>query len=168
MEVSETTNALVNGRFENIITLGVFTLLVLGIVILLAKSGIFRFKGSKLSVGIDDSAREILRRQLEFLINIGQDLTVFMPDAADGRKNTYMSKYAAELVIDEMITWCCVNHITDDDFYIKNKQIIVWNILQTLDWNPNYDMEKFKKDSDEEVKKVVSHLLKIKDYYKNK
>lgn len=166
MEVSETTNALVNGNIANIIVLGIFIIVVLLITVILAKTGIFKFKGAKLSVGTDDSSREILRRQIEFLSNIGQELISLMPPPSDG--NIFIVKYAAERVIDEMIAWCCVNHITDDDFYVKNKQIIVWNILSSIDWKTDYDLEKLKKDCDDEVKKVISHILKIKEYYRNK
>ncbi|MBQ0112119.1 MAG: hypothetical protein KBT03_03225 [Bacteroidales bacterium] len=161
MEVSATTTALLNGNVTNIIVLAIFVVIILLFLTLLTKSGLIGFRGRKLSIGNDEKSREILRRQIEYLTNISRNFETVIDDSEE---NEYRTKYATEKVLDEMVKWCCVNHISNDEFYITNKQTIVWGILKGIG---EVKTDVNKKKCDELVESIIKQLIKTKEYYKN-
>ena len=163
-KVAETTQIILNGKPLNLIIIGIIilTALIVGIVLVATKT--IKFKGNKLSIGYNDTTREIIRRQIEYANNICQNFVdKILPQKNLDENNFYKHKYLGEKIYDEVVNWIAINHLSNDEFYVLNKQLIVWNIIQGV-LEEIIDSE-LKKTSDEMVEKIIKQLIKIREYY---
>lgn len=162
-QVAETTNALLDGKLENIIALGIFSLIIIFIFIILVKLGLLKVNGKILKVENGEITREIIRRQIEYATNSVQEFVALMPK--DENFDEYRAKYAAEKALDRIVIWICVNHIRDDNFYIENGQMEIWNILQGIGQKPEYITKEFREKCNKYVETTVKRLVAIREYY---
>lgn len=163
MQESISANVM-NGNTANLLILAAVVVFVVLSFILCLKSGLVVVGTKKIKAGLSgDSTRDLIRQQFDYAQNAIQMFVSAMP-AKDGF-DEYKARYASELVLDEVNRWIVFNHIRDDEFYVSNKQVIVWNILQKLGQKEEYRTEEFRKSVYETVERIIKQLVRIKIYY---
>lgn len=140
------------------------TLLILVIVAaVLAKVGIFQFKGKGVTIGGDEDERAIIRQQTEWtqlFIQSMQQLTIF-----EGN-DTYHTLYVLEKVFDEVLNWIVFNHISDGENYISIKQEKIWNLIQTLVTDKKFTSLEFKQTVYDNTEVLIKRLVYIRKNYR--
>lgn len=110
---------------SNGIAIAVIFILAVILLLLLARLGYFSFKGKGLTVGkTENEVRSTLLKQKEFLLQYCSYLSQsIMSDLVkNGIEITYINiDYVVEKTVDEWLGWLLVNHITEDDAYLKLK-----------------------------------------------
>lgn len=110
---------------SNGIAIAVIFILAVILLLLLARLGYFSFKGKGLTVGkTENEVRSILLKQKEFLLQYCSYLSqsIVSDLAKKGIEITYINiDYVVEKTVDEWLGWLLVNHITEEDAYIKLK-----------------------------------------------
>lgn len=140
------------------------TLLILVIVAaVLAKVGIFQFKGKGVTIGGDEDERAIIRQQTEWtqlFIQSMQQLPVF--EGSD----TYHTLYILEKAFDEVLSWIVFNHISDSENYISIKQEKIWNLIQTLVTDKKFTSTEFKQTIYDNTEVLIKRLVYIRKNYR--
>lgn len=140
------------------------TLLILVIVAaVLAKVGIFQFKGKGVTIGGDEDERAIIRQQTEWtqlFIQSMQQLPIF--EGSD----TYHTLYILEKVFDEVLNWIVFNHISDSENYISIKQEKIWNLIQTLVTDKKFTSTGFKQVIYDNTEVLIKRLVYIRKNYR--
>lgn len=110
---------------SNGIAIVVIFILAIILLLLLARLGYFSFKGKGLTVGkTENEVRSTLLKQKEFLLQYCSYLSQsIMSDLVKRSiEITYINiDYVVEKTVDEWLGWLLVNHITEEDAYIKLK-----------------------------------------------
>lgn len=110
---------------SNGIAIAVIFILAVILLLLLARLGYFSFKGKGLSVGkTENEVRAVLLKQKEFLLQYCSYLTqsIISDLVKKGIEITYINiDYVVEKTVDEWLGWLLVNHVSNDDAYIKLK-----------------------------------------------
>lgn len=140
------------------------TLLILVIVAaVLAKVGIFQFKGKGVTIGGDEDERAIIRQQTEWtqlFIQSMQQLPIFEDS------DTYHTLYILEKVFDEVLNWIVFNHISDSENYISIKQEKIWNLIQTLVTDKKFTSTEFKQVIYDNTEVLIKRLVYIRKNYR--
>lgn len=140
------------------------TLLILVIVAaVLAKVGIFQFKGKGVTIGGDEDERAIIRQQTEWtqlFIQSMQQLPIF--EGSD----TYHTLYILEKAFDEVLSWIVFNHISDSENYISIKQEKIWNLIQTLVTDKKFTSTEFKQTIYDNTEVLIKRLVYIRKNYR--
>ena len=170
-EVSKTAENALNGNLSNLIVISVFAIIIIALIVVLIKTGLLKFKGNGFQVGHDDKTREILRRQIEYAdvsCKIFTDkLIASMPHIIEICEQ-FLLRYLNEKIYNEVVHWIVINHIAVDEFYIKNKQMIMYSIItEVLSINnlASDFSDEFKKLIDSESDLIIRNLVNIRDYY---
>lgn len=110
---------------SNGIAIAVIFILAVILLLLLARLGYFSFKGKGLTVGkTENEVRSTLLKQKEFLLQYCSYLSqsIVSDLVKKGIEITYINiDYVVEKTVDEWLGWLLVNHITEEDAYIKLK-----------------------------------------------
>lgn len=110
---------------SNGIAIAVIFILAIILLLLLARLGYFSFKGKGLTVGkTENEVRSTLLKQKEFLLQYCSYLSqsIVSDLAKKGIEITYINiDYVVEKTVDEWLGWLLVNHITEEEAYIKLK-----------------------------------------------
>lgn len=153
-----------NVLISNNATAVLVTLLILVIVAaVLAKVGIFQFKGKGVTIGGDEDERAIIRQQTEWtqlFIQSLQQLPIF-----EGN-DTYHTLYVLERVFDEVLNWIVFNHISDGENYISIKQEKIWNLIQTLITDKKFTSLEFKQTVYDNTEVLIKRLVYIRKNYR--
>lgn len=140
------------------------TLLILVIVAaVLAKVGIFQFKGKGVTIGGDEDERAIIRQQTEWtqlFIQSMQQLPIFEDS------DMYHTLYILEKVFDEVLSWIVFNHISDSENYISIKQEKIWNLIQTLVTDKKFTSTEFKQVIYDNTEVLIKRLVYIRKNYR--
>lgn len=155
--------------FSNVLTSANLVPLLIGIGVvllvltILVKKGYVSLDYKGVKVGIAENERKIMRQQMEYCSHI---CTTFIdqqnlpPDC-----DTYRIMWVNELLFDEMNKWICYNHISDDKFYIENKQEIIWAIIVANTEKDFFHSDELKKLVFDEVDRIIKHLVEIRKFY---
>lgn len=143
-----------------------FVLICLFLTLISVRMGLLRYKSEKILFGKDagETERSIQRSQCEYAYAMCTGFYNKIPHFEEF--DTYRAKYIIEICYDEMVTWIYNNHIENKDGYIKNKQDIIWSIVQANVTHNKLTSEKFKKDVDEYIAHIIEHLVFIRGEYK--
>lgn len=160
------SNSVMNGNTLNL-------LVVAGIIIFVTLSFIFCLKSRLISIGTpkikvgmsEQVTRDLIRQQFDYVANAIQMFVALMP--RDEGFNEDKAKYVSEKVLDEINRWVVFNHISNNDFYIENKQIVVWNIIQGIGQREEFKTKEFQEQCNSIVLKIIKQLIKIKNYYES-
>lgn len=111
---------------SNGITILLLVFIGIAVFMLLGKVGYFSFKGKNVTIGrTEGEVRATLLKQKEFLLQYCSYLTLMIISdlAKFGVKDvSYVNTdYVVEKVVDEWLGWLLVNHVSNDDAYIKLK-----------------------------------------------
>lgn len=140
------------------------TLIVLIIILaVLAKKGIFQFNGKGVTIGDNEDERAVIRQQTEWsqlFIQSMRQLPIF--DSSD----TYHTLYILEKAFDEVLNWIVFNHISDSENYISIKQEKVWNLIQTLVSDKKFTTEEFKQVIYDNTEILIKRLVYIRKNYR--
>lgn len=154
---------------SNVLTSGnavavLLTLIVLVVILaILAKKGIFQFNGKGVTIGDNEDERAVIRQQTEWsqlFIQSMRQLPIF--DGSD----TYHTLYILEKAFDEVLSWIVFNHISDSENYISIKQEKVWNLIQTLVEDKKFTTEEFKQIIYSNTEVLIKRLVHIRKNYR--
>lgn len=153
----------------NVLTSGnavavLLTLIVLIIILaILAKKGIFQFNGKGVTIGDNEDERAVIRQQTEWsqlFVQSMRQLPIF--EGSD----TYHTLYILEKAFDEILNWIVFNHISDSENYISIKQEKVWNLIQTLVNDKKFTTEEFKQIIYDNTEILIKRLVYIRKNYR--
>ena len=153
----------------NVLTSGnavvvLLTLIMLVIVLaILAKKGIFQFNGKGVTIGDNEDERAVIRQQTEWsqlFVQSMRQLPIF--DGSD----TYHTLYILEKAFDEVLSWIVFNHISDSENYISIKQEKIWNLIQTLVIDKKFTTEEFKQVIYDNTETLIKRLVHIRKNYR--
>ena len=148
---------------SNAIPIIIIAILLIVIIAILAKKGIVSFKGKGLTVGNNETERNIIRNQIMFVNTEISDFYNKIP-FFDGR-DEWRLKFIMEKCLDVFVDAISLNHITLEPMYIELKCRAVWDeVLQNAD-NPTILSDDFKKTIYDETKKIIEKLISIREYY---
>lgn len=164
--VAGTANSVMNGNTWNLCIVAGIIVFVVVVFIICIKKKLIIIGTKNIKVGLtEQTTRELIRQQFDYVQNAIQMFVSLMEKTDDF--NEYKARYASEKVLDEMNRWIVFNNISDNDFYIENKQTIIWNILQGIGQKEEYKSETFRTQCNKAVERIIKQLLKIKEYYEN-
>ena len=153
----------------NVLTSGnavavLLTLIMLVIVLaILAKKGIFQFNGKGVTIGDNEDERAVIRQQTEWsqpFVQSLRQLPIF--EGSD----TYHTLYILEKAFDEVLSWIVFNHISDSENYISIKQEKIWNLIQTLVIDKKFTTEEFKQIIYDNTETLIKRLVHIRKNYR--
>lgn len=140
------------------------TIIVLVIILaILAKKGIFQFNGKGVTIGDNEDERAVIRQQTEWsqlFIQSMRQLPIF--EGSD----TYHTLYILEKAFDEVLSWIVFNHISDSENYISIKQEKIWNLIQTLVIDKKFTTEEFKQIIYDSTETLIKRLVHIRKNYR--
>lgn len=148
---------------DNVITILIFLVILILLVAILAKKGIFQFNGKGVQIGGDEDERAIIRQQTEWsqlFISSLRQLPIFE------NSDTYHTLYVLEKAFDEVLSWIVFNHISDSENYISIKQEKVWNLIQTLVMDKKFTTEEFRTVVFENTEVLIKRLVYIRKNYR--
>ena len=148
---------------NNAIAVLITVLILVIVAAVLAKVGIFQFKGKGVTIGGDEDERAIIRQQTEWtqlFIQSMQQLPIF--EGSD----TYHTLYILEKVFDEVLSWIVFNHISDSENYISIKQEKIWNLIQTLVTDKKFTSTEFKQVIYDNAEVLIKRLVYIRKNYR--
>lgn len=154
---------------SNVLTSGnavavLLTLIVLIIILaILAKKGIFQFNGKGVTIGDNEDERAVIRQQTEWsqlFVQSMRQLPIF--EGSD----TYHTLYILEKAFDEVLSWIVFNHISDSENYISIKQEKIWNLIQTLVIDKKFTTEEFKQVIYDNTETLIKRLVHIRKNYR--
>lgn len=152
---------------NNGVTIAILLVIILIIVGISAKAGLFYFKGTKLKIGqrVRQNEREVLQKQLEYAHTfIESRISLINHDVL--RYDGYMAKYILEIAYDEVVNWIMFNHMSMDPTYISNKQKIIKHKIYGIDGvSTEFKTTKFRQTIDSWVEELIDELLKIRMLY---
>lgn len=144
-------------------TIILFFLIV--IMLLLAhfsKKGVFKWHTEKLTIGVSENERAIIRQQVEWA-----ELEIESLAFAErfNHVDEWRTKFILEKLFDEVLQWIIFNHITDSPEYISIKQEKIWNLTQTFVIKDEFKSEEFKDFIYKEVEKIIKRLVFLRRQY---
>lgn len=146
---------------SNAVTSIVAFIIVIVLLAILSSLGLISFKGNKLSIGIADKERNIVRMQLKFVNAAIEEK--FNEIKRTQTWNEWKSKCIAGQVKDVFESAIMLNHITTDSQYVLTIQSEVWAaILRNEISDPYYHSEEFSKIIKDFAKYVIENLYAIR------
>lgn len=148
---------------SNFASMNVFTMVVIlvaiAVVVLAVNKGWFSFsKSNGLSIGQDTKTRALIQSQMEYANAKCEGLFAIYRDKVE----EYKLKYIIARVEDIFEKAIIFNNLTDDEYYIRAKQELVYQCIlkrSTCDW---VLQETFKADIYKFVEDVFKELYRMK------
>ena len=133
--------------WEAIVTLAktpaavVLTAGIIAIVFYCIKKGLFSFKGKGVQIGLSESdTRNLIQAQIDYMKAKCEGMIPKLPKDLD----PYRTKYVIARVEDVLEHAIIFNNLSEDEFYIRAKQELVYqNIMKRVD-NPFFMTDDFK------------------------
>jgi len=114
---------------------------IFGLLFYMVKKGMLSFKGKGVQVGLSESdTRNLIQAQLDYMKAKCEGIIPKLPKDLD----PYRSKYVIARVEDVLEHAIIFNNLSEDEFYIRAKQELVYqNIMKRVD-NPFFMTDDFK------------------------
>lgn len=149
---------------SNAVTSIVAFIIVIVLLAILSSLGLISFKGNKLSIGIADKERNIVRMQLKFVNAAIEEM--FARIIHKDSWNEWKSKCVAGQVKDVFESAIMLNHITTDSTYVLTIQSEVWAAIQkNYMIDPYYKSEEFEKLIKDFTRYVVENIYAIRQHH---
>lgn len=157
------TTILVNGDLYKI---GGFVLLVAVLIYVFIKKGILKMKVGGVSLGNADIERKIMRLQNEYLNAVikGYYMNIVKEHGEDFIDKMRFA-YVSNIVKDFMQEIIMYNHISDDDEYIRMKQLLLKNLLYSIDGADIDVLTTLEKDVEQRVEDIIKTFVRIRNKY---
>lgn len=154
---------------SNILTSGnavfiLVTILLLVVVLaILGKKGLFSFDLKGIKMGSSENERTIIRQQSEWAKLYCDSMEPRLPHPEG--YDIWRSKYILECVYDEIMTWITYNHITLNESYVEIKQNKLVFLINSLTIKDEYHLEEFNDMVRKETKFIIEKLVQIRELY---
>lgn len=146
---------------SNAVTSIVGFIVVIVLLAILSSLGLVSFKGNRLSIGIADKERNIVRMQLKFVNASIEEM--FARIIHKDSWNEWKSKCVAGQVKDVFESAIMLNHITCDSQYVLTIQSEVWAAIQkNYMIDPYYKSEEFEKLIKDFTRYVIENIYAIR------
>lgn len=154
---------------SNILTSGnavfiLVTILLLVVVLaILGKKGLFSFDLKGIKMGSSENERTIIRQQSEWAKLYCDSMEPRLPHPEG--YDIWRSKYILECVYDEIMTWITYNHITLNESYVEIKQNKLVFLINSLAIKEDFHSDEFNDFVKKETKFIISKLVQIRELY---
>lgn len=139
-----------------------FLIVIMLLLAHFSKKGVFKWHTEKLTIGVSENERAIIRQQVEWAELEIESLAF---TERFNNVNEWRTKFILEKLFDEVLQWIIFNHITDSPEYISIKQEKIWNLTQTFVIKDEFKSEEFKDFIYEEVEKIIKRLVFLRRQY---
>lgn len=149
---------------SNAVTSIVAFIVVIVLLAILSSLGLISFKGNKLSIGIADKERNIVRMQLKFANAAIEEM--FARVIHKDSWNEWKSKCVAGQVKDVFESAIVLNHVTTNSVYVLTIQSEVWAAIQkNCMIDPYYKSEEFEKLIKDFTRYVIENIYAIRQHH---
>ena len=154
---------LVNG---DLIKIGGLLLLVTILVYIFIKKGILKMKVGGVSLGNADIERKIMRLQNDYLNAVIKGYYMhIIKEHGENFIDKMRFYYVSSIFKDFMQEIIMYNHISDDEEYIKMKQLLLKNLLYSID-DLNFNiLDVLEKDIENKVEDIIKTFTRIRNKY---
>ena len=153
---------------SNAIPIIIIAVLLVVIIAILAKKGIFSFNafGLKIDNGNDerDIERTIIRSQIQYVKSAVSDFYDDIPDFPN--RDEWRLRYICERIISVFTDIISFNHISREKIYTEMKQAAVWAIIINNTASDIMTSDEFKNVVYTKVAEILDKLISIREYYK--
>ena len=147
----------------------IFFFITLIILIILVKKGIISFKGKGLTVGNNETERDIertiIRSQIQYVKSAVSDFYDDIPDFPN--RDEWRLKYICERIISVFTNIISFNHISKEKIYTEMKQSEIWAVIINNTTADIMTSDEFKDVVYTKTAEILDKLISIRDYYKN-
>ena len=143
----------------------IIALLLVILVIVWSKYGLFKVKTDKITIGRESGERErlIIRQQEEYAKDALQAFEVQMPKFEG--YNIWRGKTIVFRITIEIFDWISQNDIHTTDSYMKYKKKRVWDIVQKYTVADMFETQEFHDAVDKHVEEIIRNLVTIRKEY---
>ena len=153
---------------SNAIPIIIIAVLLIVIIAILAKKGIFSFNafGLKIDNGNDerDIERTIIRSQIQYVKSAVSDFYDDIPDF-EGR-DEWRLRYICERIISVFTDIISFNHISKEKIYTEMKQASIWEVIINNTTASIMTSDEFKDVVYTKTAEILDKLISIREYYK--
>ena len=139
-----------------------FLIVIMLLLAYFSKKGVFNWHTEKLTIGVSENERAIIRQQVEWTELEIESLAF---TERFNHVDEWRTKFILEKLFDEVLQWIIFNHITDSPEYISIKQEKIWNLTQTFVIKDEFKSEEFKDFIYKEVEKIIKRLVFLRRQY---
>ena len=147
----------------------IFFFITLITLIILVKKGIISFKGKGLTVGNNETERDIertiIRSQIQYVKSAVSDFYDDIPDFPN--RDEWRLKYICERIISVFTNIISFNHISKEKIYTEMKQSEIWAVIINNTTADIMTSDEFKNVVYTKTAEILDKLISIRDYYKN-
>ena len=158
--------SVINGK--NTIPIIIIAVLLVVIIAILAKKGIFSFNafGLKIDNGNDerDIERTIIRSQIQYVKSAVSDFYDDIPDFPN--RDEWRLKYICERIISVFTNIISFNHISREKIYTEMKQSEIWAVIINNTASEIMTSDEFKNVVYAKTAEILDKLISIREYYK--
>ena len=159
--------SVINGK--NAIPIIIIAVLLIVIIAILAKKGIFSFNafGLKIDNGNEerDIERTIIRSQIQYVKSAISDFYDDIPNF-DGR-DEWRLRYICEKIISVFTDVISFNHISKEKIYTEMKQASIWAVIINNTTADIMTSDDFKNVVYKKTAEILDKLISIREYYKS-
>ena len=154
---------------SNAIPIIIIAILLVVIIAILAKKGIFSFNafGLKIDNGNNerDIERTIIRSQIQYVKSAVSDFYDDIPDFPN--RDEWRLKYICERIISVFTNIISFNHISKEKIYTEMKQSEIWAVIINNTASDIMTSDEFKDVVYTKTAEILDKLISIREYYKN-
>ena len=158
--------SVINGK--NAIPIIIIAVLLVVIIAILAKKGIFSFNafGLKIDNGNEerDIERTIIRSQIQYVKSAVSDFYDDIPDFPN--RDEWRLKYICERIISVFTNIISFNHISREKIYTEMKQSEIWAVIINNTASEIMTSDEFKNVVYTKTAEILDKLISIREYYK--
>ena len=158
--------SVINGK--NTIPIIIIAVLLVVIIAILAKKGIFSFNafGLKIDNGNDerDIERTIIRSQIQYVKSAVSDFYDDIPDFPG--RDEWRLKYICEKIVSVFTDIISFNHISKEKIYTELKQASIWAVIINNTAADIMTSDEFKNVVYTKTAEILDKLITIREYYK--
>lgn len=144
-----------------IVVLAIITLVIalIAVVILAIKKGWIRVKGKEVQIGLSElDTRNLILSQIEYMKAKCEGVITRLPKDL----NPYRTKYVIARIEDILEHAIIFNNISDDEFYVRAKQELVYqNVMKRVE-NEYFMTDEFKDFVYKFVDELFRELIRMK------
>lgn len=150
----------------DLIKIGGLLLLITILVYIFIKKGILKMKVGGVSLGNADMERKIMRMQNEYLNAVIKGYYMhIIKEHGENFIDKMRFAYVSSIFKDFMQEIIMYNHISDDEEYIKMKQLLLKNLIYSIDDLDVDTLNVLEKDIDNKVEDIINTFTRIRKQY---